>query len=100
MPRHVLFVERPVESPLDTAMPPGWRVTRAEDAELALFWLRHTPPDLILIGTEPAGLSPAEFARAVKCDHDASTLPLVQVGDGSLPDDLSAEPDAWVETWS
>jgi two-component system OmpR family response regulator len=100
--RHVLFVEESgpsrktsVSSSMHRAIPLGWRVTRVEEGELALFWLRHTPPDLVLVGRQLADHSPTRLVRSIRCDHESSLLPLVQVGGPT--DELCAEPDAWLD---
>jgi two-component system, OmpR family, response regulator len=95
MARHVLFVDALANSAVEAALSGGWRITRVEEGQLALSWLRRNPPDLILLGLCPAGLTAPAFARAVKVDHPVSLLPLVQL-EGSPPDGVCAEPDAWL----
>src|SRR5262249_31352643 len=71
-----------------------------------LTWLRHNPPELVLVGRRPADVSAADFVRTVKADHDFSLLPLVQVAAGGSGLALAfsvraggvrAEPDAWLD---
>jgi anti-sigma regulatory factor (Ser/Thr protein kinase) len=97
MARQVLFVGE-TAAPAEAALV-GWRVTRVGEAQLALTWLRHNPPDLILVGSrDPFGgdFVPSEFVLAVKTDHAGSLLPLVQVR-ASAADGVRAEPDAWLD---
>lgn len=95
MARHVLLVDELAASPVEAALS-GWRVTRVEEGKLALSWLRHNPPELILVGPGPSDVPSAEFVRAVKVDHASSLLPLVQVVTGSHLG-VRAEPDAWLD---
>jgi anti-sigma regulatory factor (Ser/Thr protein kinase) len=105
MARHVLFVDEMAASPVEAALSGGWRVTRVGEGRRALSWLRHTHPELILVGPRPADLSAVDFVRAVKADHASSLLPVVQVGADVSGLDLAfsvrlgrvrAEPDAWL----
>lgn len=98
MARHVLLVDRSAGSPLENAVPVGWRLTRIAEGPLALAWLQRTRTELILVGEHLAGLSAAHFVRSVRLAHDASLIPLVQQGDpdarGRQPA-VRAQPDAW-----
>src|SRR2546421_9387297 len=96
MARHVLFVDALANSDVEAALSGGWRITRVEEGQLALSWLRRNPPDLILLGLRPADVTAPAFARAVKVDHPISLLPLVQLG-AAPPDGVCAEPDAWLD---
>jgi anti-sigma regulatory factor (Ser/Thr protein kinase) len=96
MPRHVLFVEEFATAPVEPALPAGWRITRVQEAQLALSWLQHTPPDLILVGARPADISPGDFVRTVKLDHSTNPLPLVRIGTDCV-EELRVEPDAWLD---
>jgi anti-sigma regulatory factor (Ser/Thr protein kinase) len=95
MARHVLVVDALANSNLEAALTGGWRITRVEEGQLALRWLRRNPPDLILLGLRPADVAAAAFARWIKLDHSLSLLPLVQL-QGAPDDGVCAEPDAWL----
>lgn len=99
MTRALLFLDALTAAPPGEL--PGWNVVRIEEGRLALTWLKHNPPELILVGERPTDVEAGEFVRRVKLDHAASLLPLIRAGVGPA-DRVEAEPDAWLapaEPW-
>jgi anti-sigma regulatory factor (Ser/Thr protein kinase) len=96
MVRDALVVDAQAASPVEAALRGGWRITRVEDPRPALGWLRQAPPDLLIVGPRPRGLTPAELTRAVKLDHAGSLVPLLQLGAVPAPG-VRIEPDAWAD---